>query len=109
MTCRCVPGFYLAKPYLSTSPNPANGLTGCASSLFTAHALGPTDGDNQGRVKCVLGNDNSVHKYDYTFNSSCVACGAGKFLDTSGMCRRAHNVCFSCEQPSEKKTKAQGA
>jgi hypothetical protein len=92
VTCRCAPGFYLAKPYLSTSPTPANGLTSCASDLFTAHDLG----DNEGRVKCVLGNDNSVSKYDYTFNSTCVACGAGKFLDTSGKCMHAHTVCSFC-------------
>jgi hypothetical protein len=99
---RCAPGFYLAKPYLSTLPNPANGLTGCASDFFTAHALGSTQGDNQGRVKCVLGNNNSVNTYDYTFNSTCVACGAGKFLDAYGICVHAHTVFSFCEQPSSR-------
>ena len=75
--CRCAPGFYLTKPYL-------NGLTGCVSGFFTAHDLG----DNEGRVKCVLGNVDGAN-YDYLFYSTCVACGAGKFLDTSGMCMNA--------------------
>ncbi len=78
MTCRCASGFYLAKPYLSTS----NGLTGCNSGLFNAHNLG----DNEGRVKCVIGDSTGANKYDYTFNATCVACGAGKFLGTPGMC-----------------------
>jgi hypothetical protein len=88
VTCRCAPGFYLAKPYLSTSPTPANGLTGCANGLFTAHDLG----GNEGRVKCVIG-DVVSNKYDYTFNATCVACGAGKFLDTFGMCMLARSDC----------------
>ncbi len=95
MTCRCAPGFYLVKPYLSTS---ANGLTGCTSNFFTAHDLG----DNEGRIKCVLGNVDGA-KYDYTFSSTCVACGAGKFLDTSGMCMDAHIDWSSCEKASERK------
>jgi hypothetical protein len=74
------PGFYLAKPYLCTSPNPVNGLAGCASGLFTVHDLS----DIEGRVQCFLGNVEGV-KYDYIFNSTCVACGAGKSFVTSGM------------------------
>ena len=97
MTCRCAPGFYLAKPYLSTSPTPANGLTGCSSGLFTAHNLD----DNEGRVKCVTGD--SSGQYDYTFNSTCVACGAGKFLATSGMSMHAYSECSSCEKDAERK------
>jgi hypothetical protein len=76
VTCRCAPGFYLAKPYSSSS----NGLTGCATGFFNTHDLG----DNEGRVKCVIGDSNGANKYDYRFNSTCVACGAGKFLDTAG-------------------------
>ena len=103
MTCRCAPGFYLAKPYLSTSPNPANGLTGCTTGLFNAHNLN----DNEGRVKCVTGD--SSGQYDYTFNSTCVACGAGKYLETSGMCMHAYTEYSSCEKTSERILKPQGA
>jgi hypothetical protein len=102
VTCRCAPGFYLAKPYLSTSPNPANGLTGCSSGFFNAHDLTVgTAGDNEGRVKCVTGD--SSGQYDYTFNSTCVACGAGKFVATFGMCMHDYSECFSGEKDSDRK------
>ena len=74
--CRCAPGFYLAKPYAVDNA----GLTGCTSGLFNAHNLG----DNEGQVDCVVST--GAVKHDYTFNSTCVACGEGKYLDTSGMC-----------------------
>jgi hypothetical protein len=83
-----------------SSPNPANGLTGCASVLFTAHDLS----DNERRVKCFLGNVEGV-KYDYTFNSTCLACGAGQFFDTSGMFVHAHSDCSSCNKASERHLK----
>jgi hypothetical protein len=103
VTCRCAPGFYLAKPYLSTSPTPANGLTGCTSGFFNAHDLTVgSAGNNEGRVKCVIGDSNGANNYDYTFNSTCVACGAGKFLDTSGMCMDDYSECSSCEKDSER-------
>jgi hypothetical protein len=80
LTISCASRFYLGKPYLSTSPNPANGLDGWASGLFTAHDLS----DNDGRVECFLGNVEGV-KEDCTFHSTSVACGAGHMLDTAGM------------------------
>jgi hypothetical protein len=80
LTISCASRFYLGKPYLSTSPTPANGLTAWASGLLTAHDLS----DNDGRVECFLGNVEGV-KDDCTFHSTSVACGAGQIFDTSGM------------------------
>jgi hypothetical protein len=74
------PELYLDKPYMWTSPNPANDITTCASCLFTVHGLS----DVEGRVQCFLGNVEDV-KHDYTFNSTCVVCGAEQFFDTFGM------------------------
>jgi hypothetical protein len=48
----------------------------------------------------VLPSSLLVIEADYTFNSTCVACGAGKFLDTSGMCMLTHTACCSCEKAS---------
>jgi len=73
---RCAPGFYLAKPYAAGNA----GLTGCTSDLFNAHDLG----DNEGRVSCVS-TGGAMH--DYTFNSTCIACPAGKFRATGGTVR----------------------
>ncbi len=74
MACRCAPGFYLAKRYAAGNA----GLTGCTSGLFfDAHNLE----DDEGQVACVSTGD-AMH--DYTFNSTCIACPAGKVRDAAG-------------------------
>jgi hypothetical protein len=73
VACRCAPGFYLAKPYAAGNA----GLTGCSSGLFNAHDLG----DNKGRVECVS-TGGAMH--EYIFNSTCIACPAGKVRAAAG-------------------------
>ena len=73
VACRCAPGFYLAKPYAAGNA----GLTGCTFDVFNAHDLG----DDEGRVECVS-TGGAMH--DYNFNSTCVACPAGKVRAAAG-------------------------
>jgi hypothetical protein len=73
VTCRCAPGFYLAKPYATVNA----ALTGCFCDLSNLHALT----DNEGRVECVL-TGGAMH--DYTFNSTCIVRPAGKVTAASG-------------------------
>ncbi len=73
VACRCAPGFYLAKPYAAGNA----GLTGCTSGFFNAHNLS----DDEGQVACV---SPGVAMHDYTFNSTCIACPAGKVRAAAG-------------------------
>ena len=75
MACRCAPGFYLAKPYAAGNA----ALTGCFCDLSNLHDL--RDIYNEGRVEGVL-TGGAMH--DYTFNSTCIACPAGKNRAAAG-------------------------
>ena len=84
---RCVAGFYLAKTYSVKSEN--GGLTGCDNlqDQYDDNNLG----GNESWVDCATGSN---EKFDYPYNTTCVACPAGKFNDVAGA--TSFSACKPC-------------
>jgi hypothetical protein len=99
VACRCAPRFYLAKPHdagnvrlsscSSVSSNASRGFgwrIHCGvevteSSTNKQHTLSHDLGDNKGRFECVF-SGGALH--DYTLNSTCIVCPAGKVRAAAG-------------------------